>query len=173
MPKAIEKNKATAVLAALAVFLSSLEYAIPKPLPFLRLGLANVAILLGLLVLDFKHYLWLILVKAIMQAVVSGTLFSYVFLLSAVGSFASGLLMYALAHLPRRPFSLVGISVAGAFASNISQLLLASLLFMGRGVIYVALPFLLGGVLSSAGLGWWANRFALKSQWLQYNRLQE
>ncbi|NBK25683.1 MAG: heptaprenyl diphosphate synthase, partial [Spirochaetia bacterium] len=42
-----------AFVAAATLLLSTLEYLIPKPLPFLRLGLANLPILLVLDIFTF------------------------------------------------------------------------------------------------------------------------
>ena len=36
-----------ALLAATALFLASVEFAIPKPVPFVRLGLANLPVLIA------------------------------------------------------------------------------------------------------------------------------
>lgn len=77
------------IFASLCLFLSAAEYAIPKPLPFMRLGLANLPIILSLTVFEKRDILLLTLLKVFGQALISGTLFSYIFLFSAVGSFAS------------------------------------------------------------------------------------
>src|SRR5574344_1424039 len=79
--------------AALCLFLSAVEYAIPKPLPFLRLGLANLPILLAIKKMKRRDVIVLILLKILGQSFISGTLFSYIFVFSAAGSFASGLMM--------------------------------------------------------------------------------
>ena len=36
------------ILGACSMFLSTVEYLFPKPLPFMRLGLANLPVLIGL-----------------------------------------------------------------------------------------------------------------------------
>ena len=104
----------TSFLAALCLLLSSVEYAIPKPLPFLRLGLANLPIILSLRKLSVRNVLLLTLLKIVGQAIISGTLFSYVFLLSASGSIASVCIMLFVfllteAVLQMRFFSLYSI----------------------------------------------------------------
>ena len=74
--------------AALCMFFSMIEYAIPKPLPFLRLGLANIPFILGLFKLKKREYFFLVLLKVIFQSLISGTFFSYIFVYSLFGSFA-------------------------------------------------------------------------------------
>lgn len=42
------RSRLVAFFAALCLFLVAVEYAIPKPLPFLRLGLTNLPVILSL-----------------------------------------------------------------------------------------------------------------------------
>ena len=64
------KDAITAWFAALCFFLSTIEYMIPKPLPFLRLGLANLPIMLAIGVLPPRQFLALVLAKIIGQGLV-------------------------------------------------------------------------------------------------------
>jgi len=92
-------RKNLAMLGALCLFLSAIEYMIPKPLPFLRIGLANMPLMLALDIFPFSAFMLLVCIKVIGQALITGTLFSYVFLFSLVGSFLSALLMFALRRI--------------------------------------------------------------------------
>src|SRR6056297_499089 len=100
-----------------------------------------------------REFLLLILLKIFGQGIVSGTLFSYVFLFSAAGSISSGLVMLILRSLYPVKISLVGIAVLGAFASNSAQLLFASLFIFGQSTWLIAPLFLLVGTLSGTVLG--------------------
>ena len=53
----------TALLGAFCLFLSAVEYMLPKPLPFMRLGIANLPILLAVDILPFPWFLALAAVK--------------------------------------------------------------------------------------------------------------
>lgn len=140
---------------------------IPKPVPFLRLGLANAPILLALGILPLPHLLLLILLKIVGQALVQGTLFSYAFLLSFLGSFSSGLVMTIAHQLLGRHITLVGISILGALASNTTQLLLAVFLVFGRPGWMIA-PFLFAvGLVSSTLLGLATETFRRSSRWIR------
>ncbi|HNY18261.1 MAG TPA: Gx transporter family protein, partial [Treponemataceae bacterium] len=154
------KDTVTAWFAALCFFLSTIEYLIPKPLPFLRLGLANLPVMLAIGILPFRQFCALILIKILGQGLIGGTLFSYVFAFSAVGTVSSALVMLALKKAFPRGASFVGISVAGAFASNASQLALARWFIFGESAWYVAPPFCAVGVITGAILGLFANRYA-------------
>ncbi len=182
----------TAFLAAIALFCSTLEYLIPKPLPFIRLGLANLPLMLSFPLLSWGNYLWLLLLKIIGQGFINGTLFSYIFVLSIASTASSGLLMRVLWQVGFRQkemsttasgvsgageeshhvkvrvapaFSYVGISVAGALVSNCSQILTAQLLFFGDAIWIIAAPMLAVGLVTSVLLGGLANIYASSSMW--------
>ena len=69
-----------AFLSAMCLFLSAVEYAVPKPLPFMRLGLANLPVIIAVKKWRFKSVVLLIALKVAGQALLSGTLFSYIFI---------------------------------------------------------------------------------------------
>ncbi|MEX2444382.1 MAG: Gx transporter family protein [Alkalispirochaeta sp.] len=156
-----------AMLAAVAMFFSTLEYLIPKPVPFFRVGLANLPILVVLRFFRPRHVLALALLKVLGQGLINGTLASYVFLFSLFGTVASALVMIGVASLGTRRVSLVGISTAGAVASNIVQVTLSVLFIFGPGSWVIAPPFLILGTIAGVLVGALAEHFASFSQWLQ------
>lgn len=166
-PLCSENTKRLAFFSALCLFLASVEYAIPKPLPFLRLGLANLPILLSLTKLSRRGTLLLIALKVLLQALVSGTIFSYVFLFSLAGSSASGLTMLLLHMLfaKRKLVSAVGLSLAGAMANACAQLSLSKIMLFKEGTRYIAPLLLCTAFISGTLLGLFAAVFTGKSQW--------
>ncbi len=165
MALAIERDERLYILAAFAIFLATIEYMVPKPFPFMRLGLANLPILISLTMFSPRQVLLLTLYKVIGQGLLQGTLFSYIFLFSIIGSFAGSLTMIAIYKLPGRWVSLVGISVCGAFAGNLMRLYLARYVLFGEQVWIIAPPFLIMGLISSFLLGALAASFLKKSSW--------
>ncbi len=157
-------------LGALALFLSTIEYMIPKPVPFMRLGLANVPIMLSLQMLPFSGYVVLVLLKVIGQALVNGTLFSYIALFSLFGTAASSLVMYAIYRAGRHHVSFIGISTAGALASNGVQLVLSRYIIFGPSAWLIAPPFLIMGLITSVILGVFTEVFVHKSAWYAQQR---
>jgi heptaprenyl diphosphate synthase len=155
-----------AFLGAICLFLSTVEYLIPKPIPFLRVGIANLPILMSLDLLPAPLLLLLVVLKVLGQGLIGGTLFSYVFLFSAAGSFASALAMLAVRRLLGSRISLVGVGVLGALFSNTAQILLARLLIFGEGAWLIAPPFLALGTVTATLLGVFAERFVARSRWL-------
>lgn len=155
----------TALLGAFCLFLSALEYMVPKPLPFMRLGIANLPILLAVDILPFPWFIVLALVKVVGMSLISGSLFSYVVLFSLAGTLAAALVMWLVRRAGGRLVSFLGVSVAGAVTSNAVQVLLARVVVFGEAAWLVAPVFLGTGLLTGALLGIFAERFSAESRW--------
>ncbi|MDR2313279.1 MAG: Gx transporter family protein [Spirochaetaceae bacterium] len=156
------------MLGAFCMFLSALDYLIPKPLPFMRIGLANLPILLALDLLSPANYCRLVLLKVLGQGLITGALFSYVFLFSLAGSAASAAIMYGLRRgLGKKFISFMGIGLAGAFVSNSVQLVMARFFVFGESALYLAPPFLAAGIVSGTSLGLFAKAFSVQSRWFR------
>jgi heptaprenyl diphosphate synthase len=155
-----------ALLGAFCLFLSTIEYMIPKPLPFMRIGIANLPIMLALDIFPFRAFLLLVAIKILGQALVTGTLFSYIFLFSLAGTLLSSVSAYGVRRLlgPRR-ISFAGIGCLSAMISNIAQLVLAWLFVIGKSVRYAAPPFLAAGLVAGTALGFFCGHFAARSKW--------
>ena len=154
-------------LAALCLFLAAVEYAIPKPLPFLRLGLANLPVIIALFIMPTRDIYKLILLKIMGQALITGTLFSYIFLFSAAGSLASGLTMLGVHRILRNRNSCIGLSLAGAAANNIAQLIVAHLILFGSATRYIAPILLISGAVTGLILGIFTQMFTERSKWFR------
>lgn len=154
------------ILGALCLFLSTIEYLIPKPMPFFRLGLANLPLLLALRFLSPVDLLLVLLLKVLGQGLINGTLASYVFLFSLAGSVASLAAMSLIYRLGRSAVSLVGVSLFGAMASSLVQLVLAVTFIFGSAAKLIA-PLSLGsGMITGLLIGWFAQGFVEHSEWL-------
>jgi heptaprenyl diphosphate synthase len=160
-----EKRDPVAFFGALCMFLSTVEYLIPKPVPFLRVGIANLPLLMGLPILTPGQLFLVAFLKVLGQALVGGTLFSYVFLFSAFGTFTGLAAMLAVYSAAGKISSAVGISVIGALASNLAQIVLARLLILGSGAWLIAPPFLAIGTVTSVLLGLFSEAFQKRSKW--------
>lgn len=147
------------------MFLSMIEYAIPKPIPFMRLGIANMGIMLSLYVLPIRQVLFLTLIKVFLQALISGTFFSYIFIFSFVGSFASVFAMLLSKNIFKSKISFLGICFSGALANNLSQILLSYLMIFKSSTSFIAPILLISGFISSAVLGTLTQKFVKDSSW--------
>jgi len=110
---------------ALGIYLS--ESLIPKPFPWLRLGLANILVLIGLLKYGFKGGFSVAITKVVAGSIMTGKIFTPFFFFTLTGTLTSLLVMYLAMMLP---FSMVGISVAGSVSHNIVQIILATIFFI-------------------------------------------
>ena len=155
-----------ALLGSLCLFLSAVEYIIPKPLPFMRIGLANLPLLLALDIFGPADFFLLAAIKVLGQGILSGSLFSYVFLFSLAGTFSSAALMYGMRKLLGRKYcGFAGIGCAGAMTSNGVQLLLAGYLIFGASLRYLVPPFLASGFITGIALGVLCEIFCRSSRW--------
>ena len=168
-----EVRKNLALLGAFCLFLSTIEYMIPKPLPFMRIGIANLPLMLALDIFPFHTFLVLVGIKVLGQALITGTLFSYIFLFSLAGTALSALSMYGLRRLlGTNRITYIGIGTAGAMMSNISQLGMAWLFIFRENVRYIAPPFLGAGIITGIILGIFCEVFVRRSQWYAARKIR-
>ena len=143
------KNK-IAYLASLTLLFSYAEMLLPRGIPFLRLGLGNIAVLLAF-DLPLPSFFVLTVIKAAASSLMAGTLFSPFFLISLAQSVVSGFFMYALFYLNRlckeKLVSVYGISVSGSAVSALIQIFLSSL-YLGKGTASLLGVMLLFNLLS-------------------------
>jgi len=132
-----------ALFIALAVALHTFEALLPNPLPWLRIGLANILALTALFLYGVRA-LWLVsLGRILVGSLVLGNLFSPGFLLSLSGGLLATLLMtFGFRSFAPR-IGPVGVSVLGALGHVTGQLLIAWLLIVRHSSIWMMLPFFL------------------------------
>ena len=136
-----KKITQSAILVALALALSYTERFIPLqliiPLPGVKLGLANVVTLVALYLLGWKQTLFILLVRCFLGALF-GSLTSLLFSISG-----GALALCVMALCKKLPFfSVFGISILGAAAHNIGQIL-GAMLLMNTVYVCAYLPYLL------------------------------
>lgn len=130
-----------------------------------------MGIMLALYVLPIRQVLFLTLIKVFLQALISGTFFSYIFLFSFVGSFSSAFVMILSKNLFKSKISFLGICLSGALANNLCQILLSYLMIFRSSTSYIAPILLISGFISSFVLGLFTQKFVDKSIW--YNLIQK
>lgn len=134
-----------ALLSAYAVGLHSIESMIPTPVPWLRLGLANIITLTTLYLYGLRAGMIVTLTRVVIRSLLAGTFLGPAFVMSLGGGVASTLVMWALKVIFGRLFSPVGLSIFGALTHNIAQLFLAYLLFVRQiEAILIVSPVILG-----------------------------
>jgi len=134
-----------AVLSAFAVVLHAVEALIPAPLPWLRFGFANIITLVGLSLYGFRAGMTITIIRVFVGGFWRGTLLGPPFILSLGGGLVSTIAMWTAMFGFRHILSPIGVSLLGAIAHNITQLLLAQVLFIKNREVLIALtPVILG-----------------------------
>lgn len=130
------------LLVALGLVLQIIEGSIPPilPLPGAKLGLANLATVIALVTLGPWEALAVNVLRCLLGGLLRGSFVGLA--LSLTAGTAATLVMAALYSLGPRPFSLTGISIAGAVTHNAVQLWVAMWLVGFPGLKYY-LPYLL------------------------------
>ena len=143
------------LLVALAIALRGLESLIPNPLPWLRLGLANMMTLLAMLLFGFKAACLLTVLRVVIASILFGYFLSPTFFLSVVAGIVSAAAMGVMLRYGGRVFSPVGVSVVGAVAHNAAQVATAYVLIIRHAEIFYLLPLLsLLGIVTGCFNGW-------------------
>ena len=139
-----------AILSAYALALHGFEAMLPSPIPWLRVGLANIITLTALLVFDFRTAMMITLIRVILGSLFTGTFLGPSFILSLGGGVCGTCSMGVMLMLSRKLFGPVGLSVIGALFHNAAQLFLAYWLFIQRieAVLFVSPVIILIGTLT-------------------------
>lgn len=130
------------VMVALALALSYIERFIPLqmvvPLPGVKLGLANTVTLVALYMMKTRYAFLILVTRCLMGAIFSGSATGLLF------SMCGGLLAMSMMALTKRMtcFSIYGVSILGAAAHNVGQIL-AAMVLMHSVYIGSYLPYLL------------------------------
>jgi len=130
------------LLTAAALVLFLFEALVPAPLPWVRLGLANVMTVTVLYLYGARAAFWVTLLRVVLGSLLVGAFLAPAFFLSLGGGVLAVAVMAAARALGSRSLSIVGVSVLGAVAHNAGQLAVLSLFFLrGRDAVHL-LPYL-------------------------------
>lgn len=137
----VQKMALLAVLTAGAIVLGILESFIPSiGIPGVKLGLANILILITLYELGILDALLVDLLRVFMVGLLRGTILSMGFLMSLTGAILS-LGIMIIFYILIKKFSIIGVSVIGALFHVFGQILVA-MLFLGTPYIVLYLPII-------------------------------
>ena len=139
------------VFTALALIFSYVETLIPFQIgiPGVKLGLANLVIVVALYKLSLKETYLLSIVRVLLSGFLFGNYFSIIY------SLAGGLLsLKVMAALKRfGGFSVMGVSLAGGVFHNIGQLLIAMAVVETYSVMYYLPVLLVAGMITGFVIG--------------------
>lgn len=139
------------VFTALALMFSYIETMIPIQfgVPGIKLGFANIMIVIMLYKSSAKEALLLSIVRIMLSGFLFGNLSSILY------SIAGGVLSLGIMTLLKKQgsFSVIGVSVAGGVSHNVGQLIVAMLVVETYQVGYYLPVLLVAGVLTGLGIG--------------------
>lgn len=148
------RNVRIAVYAALATGLYMAESALPSPMPWLRIGAANIGVVLALYDLGVSAAVATAGIKLLLGSILLGRFLTPFFWLGAAGSLAGLALMVLVKAMLGRLVGPVGASAAGGVGHSLGQLAVARLLLLPGPVAAALVPVMvLTGTVSGAAVG--------------------
>ena len=137
----VQKMALLGVLTAGAIVIAILESFIPSiGIPGVKLGLANIVILIILYELGIVEAIIVNLLRVLVVGLVRGTFLGMGFFMSLTGAvFSLGIMI--LFYLLIKKFSVIGVSVIGSIFHVGGQILIA-MIYLGSAYIVLYLPVL-------------------------------
>lgn len=144
------------VFVAVGLVLQYIEGYIASPVaPGGKLGLANIVSVLNIFAFGGKNAIFIAVTRAALGSLFSGGLAALPY--SVAGAFFSVLLMCLAKKYFYPKLSLIGISIIGAAAHNIAQVVVAALVF-GSGYVFSYISGLLLFAVVSGGITGYATK---------------
>ena len=143
------------VFTALALIFSYVESLIPIQIgiPGVKLGLANLMIVIALYKMSLKETYLLSITRVVLSGFLFGNMFAILY------SLAGGLLSLTVMAVLKKAggFSVMGVSIAGGVFHNIGQLIIAMIVVETFSVAYYIPVLLIAGVITGLLIGIAAN----------------
>lgn len=131
-----------ALLVSMALAVSLIESMIPLPvtIPGAKLGLSNIVILITLMHFGFREAVVVASLKSFLLMLITGSVTSFAY--SLAGSILSSVVMSIAYFYCHGIFSTIGVSILGAVAHTVGQLIVASFV-LSNIMVFTYLPILI------------------------------
>lgn len=150
---------AVALLTAVGVAMFVVESFIPTPLPFLKVGLANISSLVAMMVMGVPQMFMVVIIRVVVGSMLVGSLFTPGFILAIGGGITSATAMALTKRCGKELFSPVGISLIGSLTHVATQFLLVLWLYVQSSAVFFLLPLLVAsGFVGGLVVGWITSR---------------
>ena len=169
----VQKIALLGVLLATTIVIAIAESFIPSfTIPGIKLGFANIVVLLTLYELGVKEAIFINLVRVLVVSLVRGIFLSMGFFMSLTGAVLSLGVMILFCLLIKK-FSIIGVSVIGSLFHVTGQILIA-MIYMGSIYVVYYLPIIgLAAVITGVLVGFIARAIiktnVIKNQREKYN----
>lgn len=130
-------------LASAGTALFILEYLIPLPLPFLKIGLANISTVLALLLSGPADAMLVVFLRVLAGSLLTGSFLGPSFVLAFTAGMVSAAAMSAFRLLGGRAFGGIGLSLIGSTAHVLTQLAIVAVVYVRNEAMIHLLPLLL------------------------------
>lgn len=148
-----------ALLTAVGIALFVIESFVPTPLPFLKIGFANISSVVTVISVGVPEMFVVVLLRVLVGSILVGSFFSPGFLLAICGGITSATTMAIARVIWNDLFSAVGISLIGSMTHVVTQFLLVRFLYVQNSAVMTLLPLLLlSGFLGGLVVGWISSR---------------
>jgi heptaprenyl diphosphate synthase len=135
------KSVLTGLFVAFCVVLGFVENFIPNPIFFVRLGLANIPIIIALFVFNDKRYvIYIALLKGLLLPVLSGNFFIRL-IIGLPSTVLAATLMLIIYKMFYSKITAISIAAAGGYIHIVMQLIIIKLFFIKHLDIYKILPY--------------------------------
>lgn len=128
-----------AMMLAMAIVLNILESFIPMFVPGVKLGLANIIILIMLYEMKPTEAFLVDVLRILLAGLLRGNILSPTFVMAFSGGMISFVIMFIFSRL--KWFSPIGVSVLGAVSHAVGQIIVAVIL-LGTSTVFYYLPFI-------------------------------
>ena len=137
------REKLLYIFVALSSSIFILESFIPRPLPWIKLGLSNVITVLLIYFFPLNFVLKVVVYRVVIGSIFSASLFTPSFFLSFSGGISSAVAMFLAKKFFDKFFSSIGISIIGAETHIFTQLLVVYKFIIKDADIFKLTPYLI------------------------------
>ncbi len=138
----LQKVVNLAMLIAIGLIIWILEEFIPRPLPFIKFGFANIISLLTLLLFGYREALIVTFMRILLANILLGRIGTPSLLVSMTAGMMSIGIIIVYFTLQDRLFSIIGLSIIGAFVHNIAQISVVFYMLSLKEQVFYLIPFL-------------------------------
>ena len=148
------------LFAALAIVVSYIERLIPMPIPLpgIKIGLANIVVLMGLMLFGARTAFSLSIIRIVAVGFLFGSVFSIIYSLAG-GLFA---LLFMIFGKRAKIFGIVGISVLGGVFHNIGQIIVAIIILQTPSLMFYLPVLIIAGCVTGFLIGLVAGHSVLR-----------
>jgi len=157
-----DKANQISILASISIVFGIIENLFPLPIPFVRLGISNIPVVVALYLLDLRYLLLLGTIKSVITAIFS-TGFIFRIIIALPSTLISIIIMYYYHKVTKRYASAISTSVIGSVTNITMQFIIIKLTIVKNIAFLKILPyFILFSILTGIFIGFISNNILNK-----------